>query len=323
MTAVCLALLVERGLLDPSRTVCSYWPEFSAAGKSDVTVSELLSHRAGLPVLDGPVAFEEALDSTHLAARLAAQAPIWAPGTVHGYHAFTFGALADALVRRLTRRSVGSFLAHEIATPLGADLFIGLPESEFRRLAPLVDPIPQTRDEIAQAVSDPAERSAVLALFDDMSDPLSLSMRGGTLNGALSGHRSSRSRQFYAAEIPAANGITNARALARLYASCVTKVDGCRLLSDATLDAVAAEQASGPDAVLHFPTRFAVGFQLDLPNLPMLSPSSFGHPGAGGALGFADREFNVGFGYVQNQQGGFGHDLRTRSLILALRRSLT
>lgn len=322
VTAVCLALLVERQLLDPSLPVRSYWPEFSAAGKSNVTVRQLLSHRAGLPVLDGTVEFEEALESPHLAARLAAQKPIWEPGTTHGYHAFTFGALADALLRRITGRSVGRFLVDEITRPLELDVFIGLPETEFSRLASLVDPVPQTRAEVAHAFSDPGERAAVLALFDELSDPMSLSARAGTLNGAISGRRSGRSKRFYAAEIPAANGVTNARALAQLYASCVSTVDGYRLLSDATLDTVTQEQATGSDTVLHFPTRFAVGFQLDLPNMPMLGPNSFGHPGAGGALGFADREFNVGFGYVQNQQAGFGPELRTSSLTQALRQSL-
>jgi CubicO group peptidase (beta-lactamase class C family) len=322
-TAICVALLIERGLLDPGLPVSTYWPEFSAAGKSKVTVRQMLSHSAGLPVIDGYVAFDDVFDGALLADRLASQRPIWAPGTTHGYHALTFGALADALVRRISGRSVGRFLADEVALPLNLDFYIGLPESEISRVSPLIDATPQTRDQVGASIEDDDLRVQVLALFDDLSDPSSLAARAGTLNGALSASRSKRKdTRFYTAEIPASNAITNARSLARLYAICVGTAGGNRLLSDATLASVTSEIVNGPDGVLHFPSRFALGFQLDLPNMPMLGPTSFGHPGAGGALGFADLGLRVGFGYVQNQMGGFSSEPRATSLVAALRRSL-
>ena len=322
-TALCIALLVEEGLLDPLLPVRFYWPEFAAAGKEEVTIRELLSHQAGLPIVEGHLEFDDIFESAQLAAMLSTQAPIWPRGTIHGYHAFTFGALADALVRRITGRTVGRFLSDEIARPLGLDLYIGLPESEISRVAPLIDPLPQTRNQIAAAILDPEERTAVLNLVDDLGDPSSLISRASTFNGALPGIGSGRKDpRFLTKELPSSNAVTNARSLAAMYAASIGTFNGFRLLSDETLDVVTSEAANGPDAVLHFPTRFGVGFQLPLNNLPMLGPNSFGHPGAGGALGFADRKFGLGFGYVQNQLGRFAAESRTERLLIALRHSL-
>jgi CubicO group peptidase (beta-lactamase class C family) len=324
VTAVCTSLLVQRGELEIDREVSFYWPEFAAAGKDDVTVRQLLSHRAGLPVLDGCVSREEILEGASLARRLAAQEPAWAPGSAHGYHALTFGWLVGELVARITGRSVGRFLADEIAGPLGLDVFIGLPEVAVSRVARLVNAAPRTREEIDAAIADPEAKRMVLALVDALGDPSSLVARAGSMNGALSTPDATvwSDPALHAAEIPAGNAITNARSLARLYAACVSPVDGQRLLSDETLETVTREEANGPDAVLLMDMRFGAGFQLHSPTMPMLSPASFGHAGTGGALGFADRAARVGFGYAQNQLGGFADEPRTAGLIDALRRSL-
>ncbi len=124
-----------------------FWPEFAAAGKERITVAQLISHQAGLPVVDGPVTLEQALDWDHMVGRLAAQAPLWEPGTDHGYHALTFGWLAGELVRRVDPqgRSLGGFVADEIAGPLGAEAWIGLPDAEQHRVSPLVAARPSGR----------------------------------------------------------------------------------------------------------------------------------------------------------------------------------
>ncbi len=164
----------------------------------------------------------------------------------------------------------------------------------------------------------------VLSLFDDVADPTSLVTRGGSLNGLLATPDPDcwNDRELQAAEIPAGNAITNARSLARVYAACVGPVDGHSLLSDATIAAVTQEQACGPDHVLKLPMRYGVGFQLDAPSMPMLGPASFGHPGTGGALGFADSDARVGFGYVPSKLAGFGDAPRVVALIDALRQAL-
>ena len=134
------AVCVERGWLDYDGVVAEYWPEFAAAGKEEVTVAQLLSHQAGLAAIDGAVRLEEILDWDHMATRVAKQAPLWEPGSAHGYHALTFGWLAGELVHRADpqRRSLGAFVADEVAGPVGAEAFIGLPEDLEHRVSPLV-----------------------------------------------------------------------------------------------------------------------------------------------------------------------------------------
>ena len=138
-TALCALCLWERGALDIDAPVAEVWPEFAAAGKGRVTTRQLLTHQAGLPVFDEPISFTDCHDHDLVAARLAAQAPRWEPGTAHGYHPLTFGWLVGEVVRRVSGRSVGVMLAEEVARPLGLDLWIGLPperEATVARLAP-------------------------------------------------------------------------------------------------------------------------------------------------------------------------------------------
>src|SRR3954452_20370506 len=137
-TAICANMLVERGQLDLDAPVVEYWPEFGAHKKNHIPVRWLLCHKPGLFAVDGTVALEEALDWERICARLAAQAPLWEPGTAHGYHAVTYGFLVGEAVRRISGRSLGSFFADEVAGPLGLDFWIGLPEREEPRLAPLL-----------------------------------------------------------------------------------------------------------------------------------------------------------------------------------------
>lgn len=312
--AICVARLVEAGKLSYSDTVSTHWPEFAANGKGDVTVAQMMSHQAGLPYVDAALSIEQILAVDPVVEALAAQAPIWEPGTGHGYHAVTYGWLAGELVRRVDGRTIGTYFAEEVAGPLGLDFWIGLPESEEDRVSTL---------EAAPPPTDPAE----LALMMQVMGPGTTGFKALTMNGALmafgGGQNPFNTRAVHATEMPAANGITNASSLAKMYAATVGDVDGVRLVTDETMRAMSTEAVNGPDRSLVADTRFGMGFMLENELVPLLSPSSFGHAGAGGSLGQADPESGVGYGYVMNQMlGGIAGDPRTVRLNDAVRACL-
>ena len=317
VTAICAHRLAQEGALDLDAPVRSYWPEFAAAGKEEVTVRHLLSHRAGLPTLDPPLTPEEAYAWGPAVDALAKQPPLWEPGTRHGYHAVTYGWLVGEVLRRVTGRSVGRYLAEEMAGPLGLDLWIGLPASEEHRVSRLLPPGPVrvSREELAAMPPEQLERLRAMA------DPGSLMQRA--LNPTAPPFSFNRP-ELHAAELPAANGIATARSLARLYAATIGKVDGIRLLTDQMVAAATAEQSAGLDEVLAVNTRFGSGFFLPSAFSPLMGPRSFGHAGAGGSLAFADPDAGVGFAYVMNQmQQGLSADPRPAALVSALRTALT
>lgn len=311
--AICVARLVEAGKIDYEAPVASYWPEFAQAGKEAITVGQLLSHQGGLPYVDAVLTFDDVIAVDPVVAALAAQKPVWEPGTRHGYHALTYGWLAGELVRRVDGRRIGAYLADEVAAPLGLDFWIGLPESEERRVARLEQSPPP---------SSPEEMELMMSVMG----PGTNGFKALTLSGAMMGFGPDtpfNTRAVHATEMPAANGITNARSLARMYAATVGDVDGVRLIGDATVKAATAERSNGPDACLVADSQFGCGFMLDGTLTPMLSPSSFGHAGAGGSLGYADPDAKVGYGYVMNQMGGgLTGDPRTIGLTAAVRASL-
>lgn len=317
VTAICVHRLAQDGRLDLDGPVASYWPEFAAEGKGRITVRDLLSHRAGLPALDAPLSREDACAWTPAVEALARQAPFWEPGTRHGYHAVTYGWLVGEVVRRAIGRSVGRYLAEEIAPRLGLEFWIGLPESEEGRVARLRPPGPMRIDREALAAMPPEQLERLRA----MADPGSLMQRA--LNPTDPPFSYNRP-ELHRAELPAANGIGTARSLARLYAATIGPVDGFRLLEDATVSAATEERSAGPDAVLALDTRFGSGFFLPSPFSPLMGPRSFGHSGAGGSLAFADPDAGVGFAYVMNQmQQGLSADPRPAALVSALRMALT
>lgn len=323
-TAVLSHLLAERGELDLDAPVASYWPEFGSAGKGGVTVRMVLAHQAGLPLIEQGFARYALFDVGLVARQLASQRPLWPPGTGHGYHALTYGWLMGEIVFRATGRPLGELFAEEIARPLDLDFFIGLPTSAEPRVAKLVDPPPPSDRAVLEAISDPDVRALALEQASAASDPQSLFSRVLSSNGSLPTPSATawNDRRVLEREQPAVNGIADARSLARLYAACVSEIDSERLVSDATIVDATREQASGRDRVLISTTRFATGFQLQTPTVPMLSGASFGHSGAGGALGFADVDARVGFGYVPNQLrvgDVLTGDPRTRGLLEALR----
>ncbi|MFF7984692.1 serine hydrolase domain-containing protein [Streptomyces sp. NPDC007901] len=315
VAAAVLLLLRQRGELDLDAPVGEYWPEFKAAGKERTLVRQLLAHRAGVPVLDRPLTPAEAADPDLGAAAVAAQAPVWEPGTDHGYHAQTYSWLTGELVRRVTGRSIGEWIADEIAGPAGAGLWLGLPAAEQARVG-RVGPVeaPQT----ASALRTRPKR----AVSEAYADPGSLTRRAF---GAISPLPDENDPGYRAAVLPASNGIATADGLARCYASLIGEVDGGRrLFTPETVELARAEQSAGPDRVLVVSTRFGLGYMLHGSASPLLSPTSFGHPGRGGALGFADPESGIAFGYVTN---GFRKsvtaDPRAQALVRAVRTALS
>jgi CubicO group peptidase (beta-lactamase class C family) len=314
VAAAVVLLLHQRGLLDLDAPVAAYWPEFKAGGKERVLVRDVLAHRAGVPVLDRPLDAREALDPERGPAAVAAQAPVWGPGTDHGYHALTYGWMVDELTRRVTGRRTGEWLAAEVTGPRGLELWLGLPEAETGRVgrvgeteAPSAGGVLRTRPKraVAEAYRDPGSLTrrafAAVTPFPDQNDPA-----------------------YRAASLPATNGIATADGLARFYASLIGEVDGERaLFTPETVELARREHASGPDRVLVVNTRFGLGYMLHGGASPLLSPGSFGHPGRGGALAFADPEAGVAFAYVTN---GFRKsvtaDPRAQALVTAVRQSL-
>jgi len=310
-TAICANLLAQRGELDLDAPVARYWPEFAQAGKEDIPVRWLLCHKAGLPTIDKELSYEEVLEWEPVIRALEVQSPFWEPGTAHGYHAVTYGHLVGEVVRRITGKSLGTFFADEVATPLGLEFWIGLPEEHEHRTAPLIGGLGQVASD-----ADPALRE----LIEQFIGPESLLGRALTLNGAFEEGSFNR-RDMHAAEIPAANGITNARSLSRMYAGVVGPIEGSSagpLLTRDQIDAARERQTEGDDRCLYVRTSFGLGFFRASTFSPYGVRGNFGHSGAGGSVGFADPVNHVGFGYVMNKMSQtLAEDPRTSGLIKA------
>ncbi|GAB3206726.1 serine hydrolase domain-containing protein [Nocardia tengchongensis] len=285
VTALAALVLVERGLLDVDAPVARYWPEFAAAGKERVLVRHLLSHTSGVAAWNPPMTVPDMYDAPAAAARLAAQEPWWEPGTASGYHLINYGHLVGELIRRIDGRSLGRFVAEEIAEPLGADFHIGLPDSEFDRVSNVVPP--------PQVPLDPAIVAAAPLLLRAFAGPAGLAEECTT-------------PEWRRAEIGGANGHGNARALARIQSvvACGGAVDGVRLLSPQTIDLIFDTQSSGPDLVLGAPLRFGIGYGLPSPaavHIPDRRVCFWG--GWGGSLIAVDTERRATISYVMNKMG--------------------
>lgn len=252
-----------------------------------------------------------------MAAALAAQRPVWEPGSAHGYHGRTFGWLVGEVIRRVSGRSVGTFFAEEIAGPAGLDFYIGLPAAERGLVSQMVIDEPPGA-EVADIPPEqiPEQFRPLVAAF---TDPHSLMNRAFGLSVPDIDFNSPEAQ---AAEIPSSNGICTADGLARLYAALIGEVDGVRILDDATLADATAEQAFGTDRVLLVPSRFASGFMLPAEESPLGGPTSFGHPGRGGSLGYGDPGSGVAFGYVVSHIRQDLADNRADLLVQAVRACL-
>jgi len=314
MTATCAHVLASRGELDLDAPVAEYWPEFAKAGKERATVRMMLDHSVGVPALRAKLPAGSVYDWPSMISRLEEEPPFWEPGTRNGYHAITFGWTVGELVRRVSGRSLGTFLREEIAEPTGADIWLGLPYAQEKRVAPVIPFVPDPMEPTALTQAIRADRSGLPALV--------------ILN---QGRFNPNSREAHAAELGGAGGLASARGLADLYRPLA--LGGGDLVDPDTLArmgevAVATEQ----DAVLLAPTRFSLGFMKSIDNRRLrsgdrdssiLSSAAFGHVGAGGSIGFADPAAGLSFGYAMSRMGpGILLNERGQGLVDATYRSL-
>jgi CubicO group peptidase (beta-lactamase class C family) len=298
-SATCAHMAADRGLLDLDAPVTQYWPEFGQAGKASARVSMMLDHSVGVPAVREPLPKGSVYDYDYMCGRLAAEAPFWPPGTRNGYHGLTSAWTVGEMVRRSTGKRLGRFFAEEVAGPLELDFWIGLPEEQEPRVAPMV-PYPP---------DDKARNSRIaIAMREDPMSPTGRFM----LNG---GGFEPNTRAGHAAEIGSGNGVTNARGLAGLYAPLANggEAAGLRLVGPDALTRMArVSVATHDDATLRIPTRFSLGFMKSMDNRALtnaddcsvlMAESAFGHVGAGGSIGFADPEAKMSFGYAMNRMG--------------------
>lgn len=299
VAGLCVLMLASRGALALDEPVRRYWPRFADAGKADVTVRELLSHRAGLAAIGAELPVGSLYEWDRVTAALESQQPWWTPGTAHGYHVHTFGFLAGELVRRVCGESIGSFVRRELAEPLAAELSFGLaPDKRSRRADYIFDPALAGRGEGGRRT----DVDLTLRERAYMSPPGATGI--GTVNTLA----------WQDAELPSANLHADARAMARVYAALLG--DGPPLLDTDVLREACSEASVGDDLVLGRPSRFGLGFQLTQPERPLgPNPSSFGHFGAGGSLAFADPDARLAFAYVMNRGGPNWQDPRNRALV--------
>lgn len=308
-TALCAHVLASRGKLDLDAPVAELWPEFARHGKERVTTRMMLDHSSAVPAVRAKVKDDGPYDWDYMTGRLADEEPFWEPGTRNGYHGFTFGWTVGEMVRRASGQSLGTFFREEIAEPLGLDFWIGLPEEMEPRVAPIVPHVYKAADAVTPFMRDLAtNKQSIPALFYFNNG----AWRSGGAN----------TRAGHAAEIGAANGITNARGLAGMYAPLAnggSMAGSGKLVDGKTLARMAeVSMATHDDATLRIPTRFALGFMKSMDNRKrsmaatlwgedcdsvILGSAAFGHVGAGGSLGFADPATGLSFGYTMNRMG--------------------
>ena len=296
LAAMTLAIAHSRGWLDYEERVCAYWPDFAQQGKERITVRQLLAHQAGLYALDQPLDRSLVTDLDALAIVLARQKPAWEPGTRQAYHAITLGFYQGELLRRIDprHRSLGQFFQDEIATPLGLDVYIRLPESvPASQLATIARP------SWLDIVRGFPPRLAI-----DAINP------GARIRRALKGSELAHDEQHVYArnlEIPSGGAVGTARAIARAYGVFATggRELGLRPDTLALLAAPAIPPTRGfyDECMRVDGIQFSLGFMKSSPALPFGSASSFGSPGAGGAMGFADPEAGIGYAYVTSGMG--------------------
>ncbi|WP_217577844.1 serine hydrolase domain-containing protein [Mesorhizobium sp. GbtcB19] len=300
VVALAIAMLVERGKLDYSAPVARNWPEFAEGGKERITLNQVMSHQSGLNGLAVPMDEAGLLAWTPYTDALAAMPPLWQPGSRCVYHALTYGHLAGEVVRRVDGRSVGRFIAEEIADPLGADFYVGLQEAEDFRAAEMIEG-PKTSDWVEFVRASPFPQAC------DNPAPRALAPND---------------RAWRAAEVPGGNGQSTAHALARIYGMMAAggTFEGKPLIGRAAIEEAARPRFRGIDDSFALPAAFAAGYQIEDPVYGgRASPQTFGHTGWGGAVGFADPGAGVGFGYVTNRMLGFDDvDPRRKALIDAV-----
>ena len=289
--SACVLHVLQEHAIELTRCVAEFWPEFAQGGKSEITLAQLLSHQAGLCALDVSV---DVLDYPGVIAALEKQAPLWPPGTAHGYHARTFGFLLDELVRRLARITLSGYWRTTFADALGLDIWIGLPDSNEERVATIYAAK-------AGGVASPAE------FYRDLATPGTIARKAFTSPRGLHSVSAMNSKENRALPFVSFGGIGSATSLAKFYAMLANggELDGRSFFAPETIAKMNTTLASGIDRVFQIPTAFSAGFMKDPPDAARHlfgpSPLAFGHPGAGGSHAFADPEHNISFAYVMNQ----------------------
>jgi CubicO group peptidase (beta-lactamase class C family) len=297
LTAACLMLLVDRGLLSIELPVAEYWPEFAANGKEEITVADVLTHKAGLAAVTTDLDAADLRDPEALADLIAGQRPHWDEGRL-AYHALTYGWLCDALVRRVAGVTLGELLATEIARPLGLEVWIGLPAAVEQRVSQLT-----MRNYELEPPPSPYGRRIFFnpPVFEEpliWNEPV-----------------------LHAAENGAVGGIATARSLARLY-GCLAEggsLGGVRLCSPEAIERAAAPRVRGVDPYANESVAFGLGFELQTEDLSLGPPlDAFGHTGAGGSAHGAWPRHRTGFSYCMNEMRPELADQRARRLLRAL-----
>lgn len=304
MSFLCALVLAEQGKLDFDANVAEYWPEFAQNGKENVKVWHLMNHAAGLSGMDEPFGPAEVYDWPKMIAALEKQAPWWEPGSATGYHALTQGHLIGEVVRRITGITIGQFFKQEIAGPLDADFFIGVPDSEFGRIGHLFPPSDDT------TISAPGDKDSIAARTFRYPSITALE---------------SRTPEWRRAEIPAANGHGNARSVAKIHAVLANKGEahGVRLLSESLATQVMEPRIEGTDMALAVPVSFGLGFGINTAQLLGPNRNSCYWGGWGGSLAFIDQDANLSMSYVMNKmEVGLTGDLRSFNLAQAMYEAL-
>jgi CubicO group peptidase (beta-lactamase class C family) len=310
--SACVLHALQQQKIELNRPVAEFWPEFGQADKDKITLGQLLSHQAGLCVLDQRV---DVLDYDGVIRALEAQAPLWPPGTAHGYHARTFGFLIDELMRRITGKTLSEYWQEKFARPLELDFWIGLPEKENSRVATIY----------AAKSGKPPEPAQ---FYRDLVTPGTLARKTFTSPYGLNVISKMNDPRIRAQPIVSFGGIGSASALAKFYSMLANggELNGQTFFSQETIEWMITTLSDGIDRVFQIPTAFSAGFMKDslqgaaVSSLPsskeartrecpslasprLFGPSrtSFGHPGAGGSHAFADPENKIAFAYVMNQ----------------------
>jgi len=278
MTAMAALVLADRGQVDLQAPVAEYWPEFAANGKGKIEVRQLLGHTSGLAGWTENVTWEDVYDLEKSGDLLAKQAPWWEPGTASGYHGITQGHLVNGIIKRVTGKTLGQYFADEIAGPLGVDYYIGTGPELDDRVAPFIQAVPEQGTN-GNWIHDRVARNPHFKPVNSSSIP------------------------WRRAEIGAANGHGNARAVATIHSTLVAeKVNDVRLLSEAGRLRVLEEQSDGIDLLLEFPIRWGLGFALESP----IFENALGHRvaywgGDGGSLAFVDFDARMTVSFVMNR----------------------
>jgi len=306
MTAICALMLVDRGLLDLDAPVAKYWPEFAQAGKENIPVQYVLSHQSGVSGFDEMVTVEALYDWDRMVKLIEKQKPLWEPGKHCGYHAMTFGYLIGEVVRRITKKTLGTFFREEVAIPLNADFHIGLSKEHDRHVGEMIPP----------PVLKPGDPGYI---DPELMSEISIKSLQPPLN--VDQAMRSRDRAWREAEIPSVNGHGNARSVARVGAAmaCGGELDGVRLLSLPTIEKAIEEQCHDTDLVMNMPIRYGLGFGLVSKEMPIgPNPRTFYWGGWGGSVVVMDLDARLSWAYVMNKMSADILDPRGGGIAQAL-----